>query len=157
MDQDPELAVDIIERCGMDRFEDWGLFRLLSADEDCQSARGFALRLTLVANNENLLRNDFTLYRLIEHERPEAVELLGLVVEADAAVRRTITLSNDEALHKFAKQYAELVIEKLAGKVTRKAEQERSGYFSWDDSWCGQDDTDSTERCIFTVVQTALS
>lgn len=56
---DPDLILDVIKKCGIEKFEDKELYDILSADVNCSSLKGYELRLRLVRNNIGLLQDGY--------------------------------------------------------------------------------------------------
>lgn len=157
MGQDAELAVDIIEKCKVNRFLDTDLYDILSADLNCRSKRGFELRIQLVRDNASLLQNDLTLYNMIDRGIPDAVRLIKEIVKADREIRNHIHLQSDDKLKRFAEHNAERIVNELAGPILKRAADESEEVYPWNNPWRDDGRRNSIERKLVSIVQTALS
>lgn len=157
MEQSSDLTVDIIEEMGVDRFATEDLYDILSADSNCRSARGFELRKELIRKHNELLRNDFNIYHMIEQKLPQAVDMLLILVEVASEIRGTMYLPDEKKLWSFVAQNAVLIVEKLSRAVLLKADQESAGKYPWQNPWFYRDTRVSCERGLVSIVQMANS
>ena len=154
---DTDLTLDIIKKCGPERFEDKELYDILSTDVNCKSLKGYELRLRLARSNIGLLQNDHVLYRMIEKGIPQSVDLIKIIIEADQNVRKGIHIPDGKAMRRFAENNAELIVNKLAEPMLEKAASETIKTYPWKNPWRNHGYREGIERDLVSLVQTALS
>ena len=155
--QDPELVLSILQKQGTSSFTHADLYDILSAVPPDRSEKAFAMRLDLLREDSDFLREEYDLYQMIKSNSALAIPMIQIIIEADSDKRKSLHFPEEKHLQVFAKNNAEEIVDKLLISAMQVAAKEENAYRYFDNKWITRYHSVTVEREIIHLIQIALS
>ena len=155
--QDPEQVLHILQRYGTDCFEYHTLYEILSSVPPQKSEAAFLMRLELIKEHTDLLREEYELYRMIEQGSVWAIPIIQIIIKSDPDHRKNIHFPEGKHLKAFAEKNAEEIVDQLLAPAMRAAAKEKKPNSYLRNEWTARYYTITIEQKIIQIVQMALS